>query len=95
MYEIPKIYPVSDLKSNFGEVSSVVREGSAPVYLTKNGHGDMVLMSMRAYEQMIERYETELKLKEAEAEEMSSAVHYEAKDVIAGLRKRAKENSGK
>lgn len=43
-----KIRPVSDLRNKFPEVEQEVREG-APVYLTKNGYGSMVVLSLEAY----------------------------------------------
>ena len=46
-----KIRPVSDLRNKFPEVEQVVKEG-APVYLTKNGYGSMVVLSLEAYEKL-------------------------------------------
>ena len=44
------IRPVSDLRNNFADISRTVHETAKPVFLTKNGYGDMVVMSMEAYE---------------------------------------------
>lgn len=44
------IRPVSDLRNNFADISRTVHETGKPVFLTKNGYGDMVVMSMEAYE---------------------------------------------
>ena len=46
------IRPVSDLRNNFADISKTVHETAQPVFLTKNGYGDMVVMSMEAYEKM-------------------------------------------
>ena len=46
---MPHIRPVSDLRNNFAEISKIVHETSEPVFLTKNGYGDMVVMSIEAY----------------------------------------------
>ena len=46
------IRPVSDLRNNFADISKTVHETSQPVFLTKNGYGDMVVMSMEAYEKL-------------------------------------------
>ena len=43
-----QIRPVSDLRNKFPEIESIVNEGGA-VYLTKNGHGAMVVMSLAQY----------------------------------------------
>ena len=47
---MPKIRPVSDLRNNFADISRFVHETAEPVFLTKNGYGDMVVMSMEAFE---------------------------------------------
>ena len=39
-----QIRPVSDLRNNFAEISKIVHETAQPVFLTKNGYGDMVVM---------------------------------------------------
>ena len=46
------IRPVSDLRNNFSDISKIVRETKKPVFLTKNGFGDMVVLSMEAYENL-------------------------------------------
>ena len=46
------IRPVSDLRNNFADISRTVHETAQPVFLTKNGYGDMVVMSMEAFENM-------------------------------------------
>lgn len=46
-----QIRPVSDLRNKFPEIESVVNEGQ-PVYLTKNGYGAMVVMSIEQYSRL-------------------------------------------
>jgi prevent-host-death family protein len=65
---MPKIRPVSDLRNNFTDISKIVHASSEPVFLTKNGYGDMVVMSIEAYENKLFKSEIYLKLKEAELE---------------------------
>lgn len=48
---MPHIRPVSDLRNNFADISKIVHETAEPVFLTKNGYGDMVVMSIEAYEE--------------------------------------------
>jgi len=81
-----QIRPVSDLRNHFTEISRTVHETKEPVVLTKNGYGDMVIMSYDEYERF--RYETDitLKLKEAEVEAASTAQRFTHAEVIAGLR---------
>ena len=56
---MPRIIPIRDLK-NTAAISQMCNESTEPIYVTKNGYGDMVLMSMKAYEEklmMLELYE--------------------------------------
>ena len=46
---MPRIIPIRDLK-NTAAVSQMCSESKEPVYITKNGYGDMVIMSMEIYE---------------------------------------------
>ena len=62
-----KIRPVSDLRNNFSEISKMVHETAEPVFLTKNGFGDMVVLSMEAYENLQFNSEVYFKLHEAGA----------------------------
>ena len=81
------IRPVSDLRNNFADVSRVVHETGRPVFLTKNGFGDMVVLSMEAYEQI--RFDSEIydKLSEAERQADARSVRFSVKDVLADRRR--------
>ena len=46
------IRPVSDLRNSFADISKTVHETAKPVFLTKNGYGDMVVLSMEAFESL-------------------------------------------
>ena len=54
-----QIRPVSDLRNKFTEIESTVREGS-PVYLTKNGYGSMVVLSLEEYSRLTDPIEVAL-----------------------------------
>ena len=62
------IRPVSDLRNHFAEISKTVHETEQPVFLTKNGYGDMVVLSMDAYENLQFESEVYHKLQAAERE---------------------------
>ena len=47
---MPRIIPIRDLKDT-AAISQMCSESKEPIYITKNGYGDMVLMSMKAYEE--------------------------------------------
>ena len=57
------IRPISDLRYKFTEIENTVKEGE-PVYLTKNGYGTMVIMSIDAYSKLTDS--TEMALDEAD-----------------------------
>lgn len=46
---MPQIIPIKELK-NTSEISEMCHETEEPIFVTKNGYGDMVIMSMEAYE---------------------------------------------
>lgn len=50
-----KIKPSSYIRNDYAELSSYCRETGEPVYLTKNGEGDIVVLSIDAYERLTER----------------------------------------
>ena len=60
------IRPVSDLRNNFAEISKIVHETAKPVFLTKNGYGDMVVLSMETFENLQFESEVYFKLQGAE-----------------------------
>lgn len=80
------IRPVSDLRNNFAEISKTVHETAKPVFLTKNGYGDMVVLSMEAYENLQFESEIYFKLKEAEQEAELTDTRYSSKDVLKVMR---------
>ena len=80
------IRPVSDLRNNFADISKTVHETKQPVFLTKNGYGDMVVLSMEAYENLQFESEVYFKLKEAEREAETNNTRYSSKDVLKTLK---------
>lgn len=49
---MPQIIPIKDLK-NTSEISDMCHKTNEPIYITKNGYGDMVIMSMESYENVM------------------------------------------
>lgn len=47
---MPSIRPISDLRNNANEISDFCRQTREPVYITRNGTGDMVVVSIEEYE---------------------------------------------
>ena len=79
------IRPVSDLRNNFAELSKTVHETGQPIFLTKNGYGDMVLMSIEAYENR--QFESEIydKLLVAEQQAEYETKRYSMDEVLTSL----------
>jgi len=65
---MPNIRPISDLRNNSNEISEFCRTAREPVFITKNGVGDMVVMSIEMYEQQQSQLDLYAKLAESEAE---------------------------
>ena len=87
------IRPISDLRNNFSDISKTVHETNQPVFLTKNGYGDMVVLSVEAYENLQFESEVYSKLKEAEQEAEQSSIRYSSKEVLAAMREIIKGGS--
>ena len=51
---MPQIIPIKDLK-NTSEISEMCHKAEEPIYITKNGYGDMVIMSMEIYENTMKK----------------------------------------
>lgn len=62
---MPQIIPIRDLK-NTSEISELCHDAREPIFVTKNGYGDMVIMSMEAYEERLRLLDIYAKLSEAE-----------------------------
>lgn len=77
-----QIRPVSDLRNKFPEVEKCVENGE-PVYLTKNGYGSMVVVSLEQFEQLTKRAEfiSEFEMLVGEAKSLVR-VHKEAEQVV-------------
>ena len=83
------IRPVSDLRNKFPEIEDVVVNSNAPVFLTKNGYGTMVLMSLEQYSALTD--DTEKKLDEADALAASTTIRLSKSEVFDSVRRRINE----
>jgi len=63
---MPIIKPASELRNNYIQISRLAREAKQPIFLTKNGTGDMVLLSMEEYDEKIALLDLYEKLAEGE-----------------------------
>lgn len=80
-----QIRPVSDLRNKFSDIEKCV-QGGEPVYLTKNGYGSMVVMSLETYSRLVEPEEHIMDVADVLAE--SSDVRLNHDQVFGGLRRK-------
>ena len=64
---MPKIIPIRDLRDT-GKISEMCSESREPIFVTKNGYGDMVIMSMAVYEQTMTQLEMRRKILDGKAQ---------------------------
>lgn len=83
-----QIRPVSDLRNKFPEIENVVN-GGQPVYLTKNGYGAMVVLSLEQYSKLTG--DIERKLDEADQQATESDIRLSHNDVFGNVRGRLNE----
>ena len=83
---MPQIIPIRDLK-NTSEISELCRTSGEPIFVTKNGYGDMVVMSMETYEWQMQLLDIYTKLAAAE-EQVKAGQVMPAEDSMKGLREK-------
>ena len=84
---MPNIRPITDLRKT-NEISDICHGKKEPVFITKNGYGDLVIMSMETYEEMLNDSYTDKAIAEAEAEYNGSAELLDANEALTSLRRR-------
>ncbi|NGQ96119.1 type II toxin-antitoxin system Phd/YefM family antitoxin [Brevibacillus sp. SYP-B805] len=88
---MPYIRPISDLRNNFNEIAEICHQEGEPVFITKNGHGDLVVMSVALYEKQQALLELYAKLAEAEVESKSKAPKVSHAEVMRSMREKLNE----
>lgn len=82
---MPEIRPIKDLR-NTNEISKLCHEQNEPVYITKNGYGHLVVMSMETYKEKLAKADLYEKLAEAEMELSNREGLLDAEMVFESLR---------
>jgi PHD/YefM family antitoxin component YafN of YafNO toxin-antitoxin module len=54
---MPQIRPSSDLRNSYNKISKLCHQYNEPVYITRNGHGDLAVMSIETYEMIAGKFE--------------------------------------
>lgn len=82
---MPIIRPISDLRNNFTAISESVHSDNEPIFLTKNGVGDMVVMSLEHYEKQLAKIDLYQKLNEARDEIKNGAPGKDARETLKAM----------
>jgi len=85
--DMPKIRPITDLR-NTNEISEICNSIQEPIFITKNGYGDLVIMSIATYESMLETASADAAISEAEVEYASTGKLHDAKQALESLRRK-------
>ena len=85
---MPSIRPISDLRNSANDISDFCRQSREPVYITRNGTGDMVVLNIEEYERQMALIDLYGKLAVAEVEISSGAVGEDFMTVAKQMRER-------
>ena len=83
------IKPSASLRNDYAKISNLAKETEEPIYITKNGEGDLVLMSIDAFEKREQILELRAKVLQAEQERISGAETLSISEAKRKLRERA------
>ena len=84
---MPQIRPITDLR-NTTEISELCHAKKEPIFITKNGYGDLVIMSIEAYEEFISNSQIDEEITKAEQEFEKDQVLLDAKESLKTLRRK-------
>ena len=84
---MPQIRPMTDLR-NTNEISELCHAKNEPIFITKNGYGDMVVMSIEAYDKLIGNNEIDAAISAAEKEYAEDGVLMDAREALSSLRRK-------
>ena len=80
------IKPSTLLRNDYAKVSNMVRESAEPVYITRNGEGDTVIMSIEAFEEREQKLRHRVEMLEAELNYLKGAKTYSTEEVWESLK---------
>ena len=83
---MPIIKPISDLRNRANEISELCHSQDQPVYITKKGKGDLVVMSQAHYEHLLSLLELYQKLGDAEALDAAGETGITHREMMRRLR---------
>jgi prevent-host-death family protein len=89
------IKPISDLRNKSNEISEMAHATQEPIYITKNGEGDLVVLSIQEYRKLERKLDLFAKLSVAQAQWDQGDRGRPYLDVMKDIRKRIDEQNGK
>ena len=84
---MPAIRSSADLRNNYNEISTFCHNYPEPVFITKNGKGDLAVMSIEAYEELTNRFELYNQIKEG-MDDIASGNTQSFSEAITNIRSR-------
>ena len=81
-----QIRPITDLR-NTNEISEICHSNAEPIFITKNGYGDLVIMSIETYEKLVEGTKPGAVAAEAVAEYKAGTELMDAQEALSSLRR--------
>ena len=90
---MPVIKPISDLRNKANEISELAHKSNEPIFITKNGVGDMVVMSIAQYSNMQRKLELYSKLAVAQGQKAAGDKGRSLGQVMKDLRKKLREQA--
>jgi prevent-host-death family protein len=90
---MPLIKPISDLRNKANQISELAHKSGEPIFITRNGEGDMVVMSMAQYSKLQLKIDLFSKLAVAQAQRASGDKGRTLSQVMKDLRKRIRESA--
>ena len=89
------IKPSSAIRNNYRQVADYCMETGEPVFLTNNGEGELVVMSIRAWQENRQQTKTEEALLEIEANKRAGIARYvDASEVLSNMREIIEQAEG-
>jgi prevent-host-death family protein len=90
---MPVIKPISDLRNKASEISELAHRSDEPIFITKNGEGDLVVMSMAHYANLQKKLELYGKLAVAQAQKAAGDRGRTLAEVMKDLRRKLRESA--
>ena len=84
---MPQIRPITDLR-NTTEISELCHAKNEPLFITKNGYGDLVVMSIEAYEEILKTSQMDAVINETEKEFAAGEKLLDARDTLSTLHRK-------